>query len=182
MVFGCLFVFFQFFLYFYSFVILCWSSSVWPHQELSVNCFLLNEIRAQARSRKRDCHGGGLHGFPPLAPFSLPRPSPVSPSSTPPLALLPRLRCQVRPFSYPLLFFFTFVASKHHDNSQMFGFERFMESLVKFQSQLIFGRVIVHGCNRNLSMGSMSEFWTQVVLVEFHLFGALFKFMVVIGI
>ena len=52
-VFGCLFVFLQFFLYFYSFVILCWSSSVWPHQELSVNCFLLNEIRAQARSRKK---------------------------------------------------------------------------------------------------------------------------------
>jgi len=53
-VFGCLFVFLQFFLYFYSFVILCWSSSVWPHQELSVNCFLLNEIRAQARSRKKN--------------------------------------------------------------------------------------------------------------------------------
>ena len=51
---GVLFVFLQFFLYFYSFVILCWSSSVWPHQELSVNCFLLNEIRAQARSRKKN--------------------------------------------------------------------------------------------------------------------------------
>ena len=34
-------------------MILCWLSSVWPHQKLSINCFLLNEIRAQARSRKK---------------------------------------------------------------------------------------------------------------------------------
>ena len=41
-------------------MILYWSSSVWPHQELSVNCFLLNEIRAQARSRKKQDLGEKL--------------------------------------------------------------------------------------------------------------------------
>jgi len=123
---------------------------------------------------------------PPRLPASRPL---LAPTSVPGLSVLHSAARASPPSalpSPPLLlstsFFFTFVASKHHDNSQMFGFERFMESLVKFQSQLIFGRVIVHGCNRNLSMGSMSEFWTQAVLVEFHLFGALFKFMVVIGI
>ena len=40
--------------FFYSFVLLCWSSSVWPHQDCVCNCFLLNEKYAQARSRKKN--------------------------------------------------------------------------------------------------------------------------------
>ena len=41
------------FLYRLSLVLLGRSSPVWRLQELFVNCFLLNEIRAKARSRKK---------------------------------------------------------------------------------------------------------------------------------
>jgi len=50
------------------------------------------------------------------------------------------------PPKVPLLF--AFVARKHGNSRKCF-FERFMEKLVKFKSQLIFWRVMVHGCNRN---------------------------------
>ena len=68
--------------------------------------------------------------------------------------------CPVRaakyaPFLDPHLFF-AFVARKHGNSRKCF-FERFMEKLVKFQSQLIFWRVMVHGCNRNLSKESSSH-------------------------
>ena len=42
------------FLCFQSFVLLCRSNSVWPHQDCVCNCFILNEKRAQARSRKKN--------------------------------------------------------------------------------------------------------------------------------
>ena len=50
-VFPCLRAFFQCF-FFYFFVLLCWTSSAWLYQDCVCNCFLLNEKRAQAWSRK----------------------------------------------------------------------------------------------------------------------------------
>ena len=44
---------------------LCWPSSVWPQQDYVCNCFLLNEKRAQARSRKKkynSSNGTDIHG------------------------------------------------------------------------------------------------------------------------